>query len=209
MVRVLDLLAISTRVARRWDDLAAAGPLDRRVRRRRVRLRRRPTGPARRDARRSARHDRSGSSGARAAARRPSPASCCGWSNRPRAWSDSVGCRSPTSRWPSCAVGSRSVSQEVELFAGHDPRQRGPVRRSVPRRGGGRRAPRGRTRRARRRRHPSPARCRRRRACRPARPSCCRSLACGCAIPTCSCSTRRRRASTRRPSGRSRPPSPG
>jgi ATP-binding cassette, subfamily B, bacterial len=45
------------------------------------------------------------------------------------------------------------------------------------------------------------------RGCRPARPSCSRWLGCGCETPTCWCSTRRRPASTPRPSVASKQPS--
>ena len=51
---------------------------------------------------------RSGSSGAPAAARRRSRGCCSAWSRRRAAPCRSVGCRSPTSRWPSCGVESRS-----------------------------------------------------------------------------------------------------
>ena len=82
MVRVLDLLAIEPKVLDEGDLVAAARSAHRALRTRRLRLRRRPAGAARRHAANSVRAARSASSGAPGAARRPSRASCCGWSSR-------------------------------------------------------------------------------------------------------------------------------
>ena len=206
MRRVADLLAHPADGGRRWHDLAAAGPADRHLHRRRVRLPGRPADPPRR--RRGGRRRALGRC-RRAYRQRQDdvlpPAAAPGRDDHGQRRLGGV----PIADIPLAELRRRValVPQEVELFEGTirdnvtlfdaaptdadvEPRcatsgsMRSPTAASTARS-----AP------------PAPD-------CRPGRRSCWRSPACGCATPTSWSSTRRRRASIRRPSGASRRPSP-
>ena len=212
MVRVLDLLAVEPTIVDARHDVAAAGRARRRVPRRVVRLRnerrravvarsdvdlehrRRPLGRRRR-AHRQRQDDVLAPAAAPRRGDRRAPSSLGGV---------------PIARHPAgrAAPPRRARAAGGRAVRGHDPRQRHAVRPDADRR--------------RRRstrcaasastRSPTPASTAPSApaapGCRPARRSCWRWPGCGCASPTSSCSTRRRRASTRSPSSAWRPPSP-